>query len=64
MPNIIGKGQKKEEPERCEQEIVQGCKQEIEERVEEGLGEESGKLETEKNNIDNEDMLESGWTNV
>ena len=56
MPNIIGKGQKEEGPE--------GCKQEIVGRVEEGLGEELGELEAEKSDIDDEDVLESGQTNV
>ena len=36
----------------------------MEERVEKGLGEESGELEVERSNIDNEDTLESSWTNV
>ena len=53
MPNVIGKGQKEEGPEEYEQEIV--------ERVEE---EELGKLETKRSGLDDEDVLESGWTNV
>jgi len=36
----------------------------VEERVEEGLEEESGELKAEKSNINNEDMLESGQTNI
>ena len=40
------------------------CEQEAEERVEEGLEEESGELKAEKSNINNEDMLESGQTNI
>ena len=56
MLNAIGKGQEEEGPERC--------KQEIEERVEEGLEEELGGLETEKSDIDDKDALESGWTNI
>ena len=56
MPNVIGKGQKEEGPKRCEQEI--------EERVEEDLGEKSGELEVKRSDIDNEDALKSSWTNV
>ena len=56
MPNVIRKGQKEEGPEECEQEIVG--------RVEKGLGEELGELEAEKSNINNENVLKSGWTNV
>ena len=56
MLNDIGKGQKEEGPERCEQEIVG--------RVEEGLGEELGELEAERSDIDDEDALENGRTNV
>jgi len=33
-------------------------------RVEEDLGEELGELKAEKSDIDNEDVLESSWTNV
>jgi len=36
----------------------------VEERVEEGLKEELEKLEAEKSDINNEDMLKSSWTNV
>jgi len=36
----------------------------MEERVEKGLGEESEELEAERSDIDDEDTLESGWTNV
>ena len=56
MLNVIGKEQKEEEPGRCEQEI--------EERVEEGLGEESGELEAERSDIDDENILESSQINV
>ena len=56
MPNVIGKEQEEEGPERC--------KQEVEERVEESLGEESGKLKTERSDINDEDVLESSRTNV
>ena len=56
MPNVIGKGQKEEEPEGYEQEIVG--------RVEKGLGEESGKLNAEKSDINDEDALKSNQTNV
>ena len=56
MPNIIGKGQKEEGPKECEQEIV--------ERVEKGLGEELGELKAKRSDINDEDTLESGWTNV
>jgi len=56
MPNVIGKGQEEEGTERWEWEI--------EERVEEGLGEELGELKAERSDIDNKDALESGWTNV
>ena len=56
MPNIIGKGQEEEGPERYEQEV--------EERVEKGLGEESGEQEAERSDIDNKDVLESSQTNV
>ena len=56
MPNVIRKRQKKEGPERC--------KLEVEKRIEEGLEEESGELEAESSNINNEDTLESGQTNV
>ena len=56
MPNVIGKEQKEEGPEGCEQKIVG--------RVEEGLGEELEELKAERSDIDNEDALESGQTNV
>jgi len=56
MLNVIGKGQEEEGSERCEQET--------EERVEEGLEEESGELEVEKRDINNKDVLESSQTNV
>ena len=56
MPNIIRKGQKEEGPKKHEQEI--------EERVKEDLGEESGELEAERSNIDDKDALESSQTNV
>ena len=56
IPNIIGKGYKEEGPERCEQKIVG--------RVEEGLGEVLEELKAERSDIDNEDALESGQTNV
>ena len=56
MPNVIGKGQKEEGPEGCEQEIV--------ERVEEGSGEELEELEAERSDIDDEDALKSGRTNI
>ena len=56
MLNIIGKGQKEEGPEGCEQKIVG--------RVEEGLEEELGELEAERSGLDNKDALKSGQTNV
>jgi len=40
------------------------CEQEAEERVEEGLEEESGELEAERSDINDKDVFESGWTNV
>jgi len=36
----------------------------MEERVEEGLGEELGELEAERSDINDKDVLESGRTNV
>jgi len=36
----------------------------VEERIEKGLGKKLGELEMEKSDIDNEDALKSGWTNV
>jgi len=56
MLNIIGKGKEEERPERCAQEA--------EERVEEGLGKESEKLEAERSDINDKNALESSWTNV
>ena len=56
MPNIIGKGQEEEGPERCEQKTG--------DKVEEGLGEELGELEAERSDINDEDALKSNWTNV
>ena len=56
MLNTIGKRQEEEGPERCEQKA--------EERVEKGLGEELEELEAERSDIDDKDMLKSGWTNV
>ena len=38
--------------------------QEIEERVEEDLREESGELEAERSDIDDKDVLKSSWINV
>jgi len=38
--------------------------QEIEERVEEDLREESGELEAERSDINDKDALKSSWTNV
>ena len=56
MPHIIGKGQEEEELERYEQKV--------EERVKKGLEEKLGKLEAERSDIDNKDILENGRTNV
>jgi len=36
----------------------------VEEKVEEGLGEESGELKAERSDIDNKDTLKSSRTNV
>ena len=53
MLNIIRKGQKEEGPE--------GCEQEIEKRVEENLGEESGELKAERSDIDDGDFKVKGF---
>jgi len=34
------------------------------ESIEKGLGEELGELKAERSDIDNEEVLETGWTNV